>query len=252
MSNKVNEVIISKAIIETYTDKLLKGIDCDVAIVGGGPSGLVAAYYLGQKYNVSLFERKLSIGGGLWGGGMMFNKAVVQKEALSVLDDFDIKYEKYDDTHFIVDTVEMNGALVYKAAQHANIFNCIHVEDVMVKDDKMSGLVILWSPVEMVGMHVDPITVASKTVIDATGHDASVCTVFKKKGGDIEIKGERFMDASEGERGVIDNTREIYPNLFVSGMAVAAVHGQPRMGPIFGGMLLSGKKVSEQISSKLG
>jgi len=39
--------------------------------------------------------------------------------------------------------------------------------------------------------------------------------------------------------------------LYVTGMAANAVMGAPRMGPIFGGMLLSGKKVAELIAEKL-
>jgi ribose 1,5-bisphosphate isomerase len=39
--------------------------------------------------------------------------------------------------------------------------------------------------------------------------------------------------------------------LYVCGMASSAVGGTPRMGPIFGGMLLSGKKVAEAIINRL-
>ena len=40
--------------------------DIDVAIGGGGPSGITAGYYLAKAgYKVALFERKLSIGGGI-------------------------------------------------------------------------------------------------------------------------------------------------------------------------------------------
>jgi thiamine thiazole synthase len=43
---------------------------------------------------------------------------------------------------------------------------------------------------------------------------------------------------------------EAYPGLWVAGMAVCATFGGPRMGPIFGGMLLSGKRVAELILEK--
>ena len=37
---------VSHGIISTYFSKLEKNLDLDVAIVGGGPSGIVAAYFL--------------------------------------------------------------------------------------------------------------------------------------------------------------------------------------------------------------
>ena len=37
---------VSQGIISTYFTKLERNLDLDVAIVGGGPSGIVAAYYL--------------------------------------------------------------------------------------------------------------------------------------------------------------------------------------------------------------
>ena len=59
------ETQISKGIIQTYFSKLEKNLTLDVAIVGGGPSGIVAAYYLAKAgVRVALFDRKLSPGGG--------------------------------------------------------------------------------------------------------------------------------------------------------------------------------------------
>ncbi len=77
----LSERTITEAIIKSYTEKLLDAISCDVAIVGAGPAGLVAAADLARGgWKTCLFERKLSIGGGMWGGGMMMNEIVVQDE----------------------------------------------------------------------------------------------------------------------------------------------------------------------------
>jgi thiamine thiazole synthase len=59
------------------------------------------------------------------------------------------------------------------------------------------------------------------------------------------------MWAEVGERELIENTKEVYPGLFVAGMAANAVYGSPRMGAIFGGMLLSGKRAAELVMKSI-
>ena len=64
------EQIVSTGIIDSYFAKLKSNLSIDVAIVGGGPSGIVAAYYLAKAgKKVALFDRKLAPGWRvLWGG----------------------------------------------------------------------------------------------------------------------------------------------------------------------------------------
>jgi len=251
----LDEVTISKSIIESYTEKLLSILDVDVAIVGAGPSGLVCAYYLAKAgKKVVLFERKLSIGGGMWGGGMLFNEIVVQEQGKKILDDFSIKTKKYKKGYYLADSIECVCSLAAAAVKAgAVIINAVSAEDVMVKKGRICGLVINWSAVEVAGLHVDPLTIKAKAVIDSTGHPCEVVKVVEKKSG-LKLKtktgkmlGEKSMWADVAENTVVKNTREICPGFYVCGMAANAVFGSPRMGPIFGGMLLSGKKAAHVI-----
>jgi thiamine thiazole synthase len=59
------------------------------------------------------------------------------------------------------------------------------------------------------------------------------------------------MWAEVGEKTVVEMTQEVYPGLVVAGMAAAAVCGGPRMGPIFGVMLLSGEKAARIVIGTL-
>jgi len=257
---KLDEIRITRLIVDGYAKKLSEVADVDVAVAGGGPAGLTAAYYLAEGgYQVALFERKLSVGGGMWGGGMMFNEIIVQDAGKAILDEMGIQCEDVGDGYWRADAVHAVAALTYKATcAGARIMNCISVEDVMLQEGRVTGLVIEWSAVEVAGLHVDPLTIRARAVIEATGHPAEVATVLVNKarvklstpsGG---LEGERPMDATRGEQAIVENTREIYPGLYVAGMACNAVFGGPRMGPIFGGMLLSGRKVAELIAADLG
>jgi sulfide-dependent adenosine diphosphate thiazole synthase len=256
---KLDEQIITRAIIETYNKKLLENLSVDVAIVGGGPSGLVCAYYLALKgVKVAMFERKLSIGGGMWGGGMMFNEIVVQQGGKRILDVFGIRAQEFEKGYYTADAIEAVSTLTAEAIRAgATIFNCISVEDVIVRQKKVCGLVINWTPVERTGMHVDPLCIQAHFVVDATGHPIEVMKIIENKVGLAlktktgKIMGEKSMWADVAEKTTIENTKEAFPGVYVTGMAANATFGSFRMGPIFGGMLLSGEKAAALILKRL-
>lgn len=255
----LDEIKITKAIVERFTTKLCDSLNLDVAIVGAGPSGMMAAVKLAQKgRKVAIFERKLSIGGGMWGGGMMFNEIVVQEQGVRLLQELGIKVVSAGDGYYTADAVECTTTLASSVCKAGGrFFNCVTVEDVMVRDDKVTGLVINWSAVDIAGLHVDPLVIGSRFCIDSTGHATELIKVIQRKCGASlmtdtgKIKGERSMWAEIAENTTLNNTKEVFPNVYVAGMAANATFGSFRMGPIFGGMLLSGEKVAEIIDERL-
>ena len=255
------ENVISSAIVRSYTEKLLNHLEVDVAMVGAGPSALVAAFYLAKAgKKVAVFERKLAPGGGTWGGGMLFNEVVVQSDATAILDDLGITYKEIETApgYFTLDSVEMASALIYGAVHAgAKIFNAMSVEDIIFKGEKVGGLVVNWTPVERLGMHVDPLTVVAKAVLDGTGHPSEIMNLAVNKAQikldtpTGKILGERPMWVDSGEASTIENTKEYFPGLFACGMSANNCMGGYRMGPIFGGMLMSGRKVAGLIQASL-
>jgi thiamine thiazole synthase len=134
--------------------------------------------------------------------------------------------------------------------------NVMVVEDVAVRGGRVVGLVVNRTTVYGT-LPVDPLVFEGKVIVDATGHEAAVVDCLIKHDVKLltdtgSVVGEGPMDAPEGERFVEENTREVYPGLLVAGMAVCASFGGPRMGPIFGGMLLSGRKIAELASGMIG
>ncbi len=246
------ETEISRVITQEYYKKLTGHLENDVIIVGGGPAGLTAGYYLAKAgIKTIMLERKLSIGGGVWGGAAGFNVIVTQDDEIP--GEFKIASQKKGKL-YIYDSIEFASALTYRAAQAGlQIFNLTEAEDVIVKSDALEGVVVNHSAITLARLHVDPFCISSKFVIDASGHPAEVVHMLLKRKPELLPKGiqEGFMDVKKAEAGVVEKTGEIFPGLYIAGMAVCAVYGLPRMGPIFGGMLKSGKKAAQMINAKL-
>ena len=71
---QLDDVTISRLITKSFLEEFQDAMDVEVAIGGAGPAGMTAAYYLAKAgVKTAIFERSLRPGGGMPGGGMMFN-----------------------------------------------------------------------------------------------------------------------------------------------------------------------------------
>ncbi|MCP4230424.1 MAG: thiazole biosynthesis protein [bacterium] len=250
---------VTSSIINSYFRSLENHLQNDLTVVGAGPSGLLCAALVARTgKKVAIFESNNAPGGGIWGGGMLFNRVVVQENVRHILDDFGINHSPAGEGLFDVDAVELASGLIYGTIRSgAAIFNNIIIEDVVLYKDGVKGVVINWTPVNRLKMHVDPIIVEAEITLDGTGHDAVVAsTLIRKTGVKLETKtgdiiGERPLWVESGEQSTVENTGRIFPGLYASGMAANNIHGGHRMGPIFGGMLLSGEKAAGMIIEEL-
>lgn len=255
MFKKITEAQISKAIVGEFNRWFGDYIISDVIIIGGGPSGLIAAKDLSiAGLKTLVIESNNYIGGGFWIGGFLMNTLTFRAPSQEILDELKIQYKQVEDGLFVADGPNACSKLISAACDAgARILNMTKFDDVVLRNNRVEGAVINWTPVSALPRAitcVDPISIESKIVIDATGHDAWVCKSLEKRG---LLKVQTFgpMDVNTSEEAVVEKTGEVYPGLLVCGMAVATVYGVPRMGPTFGGMLYSGKKAARQVKEAL-
>ena len=187
---------------------------------------------------------------------------VVQEEGKRLLEDIGLSCTLFRNGYYTVDAVAAVTTLASKAClAGAKVFNCMSVEDVEIRTEngapRVTGLVVNSSTVEMAGLHVDPLVIHAKYVIESTGHALEVLGTLVRK-NDVTlstpsgtIEGERSMWADVAETTTLANTCEVFPGIWIAGMAANACFGSYRMGPIFGGMLLSGEKAAREIKEKL-
>jgi len=250
------ETDISRAILESHSRRLLHHLESDVVVVGAGPAGLVCAWRLAQHgLKVAIIEKRLAPGGGIWGGAMGMSEVVVETGVSPLLEELGVRHEAAREGLAIAGAAELASALVL-AALHANValFNLTYLEDLVVKMDRVAGVVANRT---LLGdtLPIDPLVLGARAVVDATGHEAVAASALARRGilaaGTGALAGEGPLDAEAAEVFVVEKTGACFPGLYLAGMSACSVYGGPRMGPIFGGMLLSGEKAARLILSDL-
>ncbi|OKY77329.1 MAG: Archaeal ribulose 1,5-bisphosphate synthetase [Candidatus Methanohalarchaeum thermophilum] len=253
---KAGEKEITRAISTSFRDTFEEYIESDVIIVGGGPSGLVAGRELAKEdVKVLLLEANNYLGGGFWLGGYLMNKVTFRDPSQKYLDEIGVPYEEKEDGVYVSDGPHACSQLIASACDAGlQVFNMTKFQDVVLREDnRVGGVVINWTPVDSLPKEVacvDPIGIESKLVIDATGHDAEVVSKLEERGF-LETSGQGGMWIEESEDQIIEKTGVLHPGLLITGMAVSETYGVPRMGPTFGSMILSGKRVAEVAINEL-
>ncbi len=254
--SSVGEKEVTRAIVGEFAKEFNEYVQSDCIIIGGGPSGLMAGRDLARAgKKVLIVERNNYIGGGFWIGGYLMNKITVRHPAERILDELGIPYKEASKGLLIADGPHACSKLIAAACDAGVKFaNMTKFDDLVLREDgRVAGAVINWTPISALPREitcVDPVAIESKILLDATGHEAEVVRKLEERGL-IKTKGFGAMWVERSEDLILEHTGEVHPGLIVSGMAVSTVYGLPRMGPTFGGMLLSGEVAAKVILEKL-
>jgi len=257
----INEIHVTKTIVNEFLDDFINNIlDSDVVVVGSGPCGVTAAKYCAEKgLKTVMIERNIYGGGGMWQGGYLMPKNTVGAPANEILEECGVNLKDAGKGLYVCDSFEMVSKMLASACDAGVKFlNSTNVEDLILKKDHVDGVVIQWYPVQQMPKFItcmDPIAIRSKLVIDATGHDSFLVKRLVDQRDILGVKkpipgcGSLWVD--EAEKQTVELTHEIYPGLIVAGMSATSTYGAPRMGPIFGGMLIAGRKAAELAYEKI-
>jgi cysteine-dependent adenosine diphosphate thiazole synthase len=227
--------------------------ESDVIISGAGSAGLACAWELtrvNRNLKIAIIEQSVSPGGGAWLGGQLFSAMVIRKPADQFLRDIEVPYDDCGDYVVVDHAATLTATLLSKLllTGRVKLFNATAVEDLVVKNGRVAGVVTNWAMVTRFGHDtqscMDPNVLECKVLVSCCGHDgpfgASGVKRLQSLGLVERIPGMGALDMNTAEDAIVNNTREVVPGMVLAGMEVAELDGSPRMGPTFGAMFLSG------------
>ena len=252
----VGEKEVTRAIVGEFSRQFQEYVESDCIIIGGGPSGLIAGCDLAREgVKVLIVERNNYLGGGFWIGGYLMNKVTVRAPGQEVLSELGVPFKEFSPGLYVADGPHACSKLIAATCDAGVKFaNMTIFDDVVLREgNRVAGAVINWTPIKALPREitcVDPIALETRVVVDATGHDACVVKKLEERGM-VKTQGFGAMWVERSEDLLVEHTGEVHPGLIVIGMAVATTYGLPRMGPTFGGMLLSGRRGAEIVKKSL-
>ncbi|KAG1453021.1 hypothetical protein G6F56_007671 [Rhizopus delemar] len=258
----IRESQVSREMVTRYMNDMLHYAESDVVIVGCGSAGLSCAWELSKdpSLKIAIIEQSVSPGGGCWLGGQLFSAMVVRKPADKFLDELEIPYDEKDDYVVVKHAALFTSTILSKILLRPNVklFNATAVEDLIVKNNKVAGVVTNWTLVTLnhnTQSCMDPNVIESKVIVSGTGHDGPMGASGVKRLESIGLidhkKGMLSLDMNAAEDDIVRYTREVVPGMVVTGMELAELDGAPRMGPTFGAMLISGQKAAYAVRASL-
>ena len=210
----VGEKDVTRAIVSEFAKQFSEYVESDCLVIGGGPSGLMAAREVAARgRKVLVVERNNYLGGGFWIGGYLMNKLTVRHPAEKDLDELGVPYIEFSEGLFVADGPHACSKLIAAACDAGVKFaNMTIFEDLVLREgSRVAGAVVNWTPVGALPREitcVDPVALESRIVLDSTGHDA--CAVMKlQERGLIETPGFGAMWVEQSEDLVVEHTGEV-------------------------------------------
>lgn len=223
----IRESQVSREMVTRYMNDMLYYAESDVVIVGCGSAGLSCAWELSKdpSLKIAIIEQSVSPGGGCWLGGQLFSAMIVRKPADKFLDELEIPYEEKENYVVVKHAALFTSTILSKLLMRPNVklFNATAVEDLIVKNGKVAGVVTNWTLVTLnhnTQSCMDPNVIEAKVVVSGTGHDGPMGASGVKRLESIglikENKGMLSLDMNAAEDDIVRYTREVVPGMVVT------------------------------------